>query len=170
MAKKSFEERMEAMHTPGAARSRKLGLPTMREAMEKVSAAQRSAALKKSASPETAAEKVASEKSERAGELSEKAKKSGASEDHKAAMTAHLVARAHHEATGFGDSAAKLHHKMAEEHAKVAQTAASPEAKKASGLKAFRDKDKPEHSLQQGAKGGQYYLSEGGKKVYVGKK
>jgi hypothetical protein len=45
------------------------------------------------------------------------------------------------------------------------------EEKKASKLAAFRDKDKkPEHQLQQGAKGGQYYISESGKKIYVGKR
>lgn len=47
--------------------------------------------------------------------------------------------------------------------------AATAPGEKASKLAAFRDKDKPEHQLQQGAKGGAYYLSESGQKVYVKK-
>ena len=43
-------------------------------------------------------------------------------------------------------------------------------SQKASKLAAFRDKDKQPKQLQRGKKGGMFYMTEGGQKVYTGRK
>lgn len=94
------------------------------------------------------------------------------------------VAGHHEEAARLARSArneglAEIHEGKAKEHRDAAAKlkggpAAAPamgDAKKASKLAAFRDADKPDKmgALQQGAKGGSFYLTASGKKVYVKK-
>lgn len=65
--------------------------------------------------------------------------------------------------------------KAAHEKRRLADRAKAGEhseaSKKVSGLKAFAEQAKAQHkALQRGKKGGQFYMSEHGQKVYVGKK
>lgn len=80
--------------------------------------------------------------------------------EHQAAADKHHAAANAHE----GSMDAEIHRQVDKRDARDAARDA-----RASKLMAFRDKGAPERSLQQGAKGGQYYLTESGQKVYVRK-
>jgi hypothetical protein len=129
-------------------------------------------------------EEVAADKSQKAGDLSVKAKASGSAEDHKAAAVAHAVASGAHSLTGTGAAAAAYHQKLAgqhaEESARVAVPAAAavePEGRKAKKLKAFAAETQKKEEKAAAPMGGllvtkhgtPYRIGPSGRRIYVKK-
>lgn len=174
----------EAMHTPMAEETRRMGLPTMRDSMDAVRAAERA----RGGTPRTLGVTGASGESARravaAGDASREAARRSSLNSHQGAAASHEAAAAAYKAEGnharaqhHADTAAR--HRMAVREFSRSVPTHSPAAAPAGSTRAMHvtqhgtatahtPHDQAMHqATQTGAKGGKFVISATGKKRYV---